>query len=118
MNRVLTLALALLALAACDQQRGPDPRQSSNPERYARDRDACRVQVDEYMRNRRNVDDSQRDVFASDSDRMGRGKLGDQMAAYSDTRSYDKLMGSCMEQRGYSQPKTEWWQRLGAPHSI
>lgn len=113
----LSLVLPLLPLAACEQQSAPDPRQASNP-KYGRDRDYCRAQVDGYMRNRRVADDSQRDMASGDTERMGQSQLPDQMANYGDTRTYDQMMGSCMEQRGWAQPRQEWWQRLGTPHKI
>ncbi len=122
MKRVVVLAfslvLPLLPLAACEQQSAPDPRQAANSDKYGRDREYCRAQVDGYMRNRRAVDDSQRDVFQSDTDRTGQSQLPDQMANYGDTRTYDQMLGSCMEQRGWAQPRQEWWQRLGTPHKI
>ncbi len=117
-KRFAALALTLLAAAACDQPRNNDPRQGANSEKFVRDREACRAQVDEYMRNRRNVDDSQRDVFAGDQDRMGRSQMPDQMADYGDTRISDRMMGSCMEAHGWPQPRQDWWQRLGTPHAI
>ena len=40
------------------------------------------------------------------------------MANYGDTRIYDRLMASCLETRGYAQPKPDWWQRLGTPHAL
>jgi hypothetical protein len=121
MTRAAAIVISFLVLAACEQQqqqRAPDPRQSSNPDRYARDRELCRAQVDDYMRSRRNAEDSRSDVFSDDQDRMGRGQVSRQMSAYGDTRTYDKMMGSCMEARGWPQPKQEWWQRLGTPHAI
>lgn len=110
------LALAVL-LAACQQQQPAaqsDPRQGANSDRYNRDRELCRAQVDDYMRTRRNIDDSRREVFRGDSDRYGQGALPEQMAAYGDTRSADRLISSCMESRGWPQPSKAWWERLGS----
>jgi hypothetical protein len=120
--RLGALALASLLLMACEERRTSQPGQPSqgsiSGEKYARDREFCRAQVDENMRTRRNVDDSRRDVLRGDDERWGRNQLPDQMAAYSDSRTFDKLMGSCMEGRGWPQPRQDWWQRFGTSHSI
>jgi hypothetical protein len=118
MRRLGALALALLALAACDDRSAPDPRQTANPDKYARDRELCRAQVNEQMRNRRVAEDSSRAVFSGDTDRYGQGQMREQMANYGDTRTFDGMMGSCMESRGWSQPRKDWWQRLGTPHTF
>ena len=109
---------ALLVLSACapqQQQAAPnDPRQGANADRYNRDRDACRSVVDDYMRRRRTIEDSRREVFQGERDRFGQGALPDTMAAYGDTRSADRLIANCMESRGWPQPaQKSWWQRFG-----
>jgi len=109
---VALLALPLLILGACAQPPADDARRDAQPERYARDRDLCRAQVDEYMRTRRNIDDSRRDVFRGDDDRFGRGDLPRQMAAYGDTRTSDRMLADCMASRGWQQPQKQWWQKL------
>jgi hypothetical protein len=35
------------------------------------------------------------------------------MDAYSDTRSADRLIASCMEARGWPQSNRQWWQKIG-----
>jgi hypothetical protein len=65
------------------------------------------------MRGRRNADTSRREVLQSDRDRMGRGALPAQMDAYTDSRSSDRMVSDCMAQRGWPQPRQEWWQRAG-----
>ncbi len=118
MKRLGFLVLAVLVLAACEEPRSPAAaRQSTNTDKYARDRDYCRAQVDEQMRTRRTIDDTRGDAFST-GDQMGRSGLPTQMSNYGDTRTVDKMMGSCMEQRGWAQPKQEWWQKLGQPHAI
>jgi hypothetical protein len=116
MNRIGALLLVLL-LAACDQQAQQQAGAKgtpANPEKYARDRELCRSTVDDYMKERRNIDDSRREVFRGDYDRYGRGDLPETMAAYGDTRSSDRLIERCMEQRGYPAPQKPWWQKIGS----
>ncbi|UYN97186.1 MAG: hypothetical protein KIT25_09745 [Enhydrobacter sp.] len=108
-----TMAL-VLALGACAQQPADTSRRDANPERYERDRSLCRAQVDDEMRTRRMVDDSRRDVFSGDRDRYGQGDLSRTMAAYGDTRSFDRMMSTCMEARGWPQSRPNWWQRIGS----
>ena len=108
------LLLALL-LAACEPAAPQtESRATANPERYARDRDLCRGQVDQSMKTRRNVDDSRRDVFRGDYERYGQTTLPDQMAGYGDSRSADRLIANCMEARGWAQPPKGWWQKIGS----
>ena len=71
------------------------------PTKYARDRELCRSTVDDYMKERRNIDNSRREVFRGDYDRYGRGDLPETMANYGDNRSSDRLIERCMEQRGW-----------------
>ena len=113
-------ALALL-LAACGEP-GPaqtepsraDIKGNANAEKYARDRDLCQGQVDDYMKSRRTIDDSRREVFRGDYDRYGQGALPEQMAAYGDNRSSERLIASCMEQRGWPATPKAWWQKIGS----
>jgi hypothetical protein len=115
--RVLIVGLiAGLMLAGCAQQQTApnESRQSGNSERYNRDRDACLATVNEYMRTRRNIDDSSREVFAGNYERYGQTTLPSQMANYGDSRSSDKLMANCMESRGWPQPSKAWWQKIGS----
>jgi hypothetical protein len=110
------LLLALLLLAACDSSPAATPspgeaKANANPERYARDRDLCRAQVDDYMKTRRNIDDSRREVFRGNYDRYGQTTLPTDMENYGDSRRSDRLIGSCMEQRGWAQQQKSWWQR-------
>jgi hypothetical protein len=106
--------LLVLLLAACEPATQTESRATANPERYGRDRDLCRAQVDEHMKTRRNIDDSRRDVFRGDYDRYGQTTLPDQMANYGDSRSADRLIASCMEARGWAQPSKPWWQKIGS----
>jgi hypothetical protein len=112
MSRTAASLLALLALAACEQPASNEPKQGANAEKYARDRQSCQTQVDDYMRQRRNIDDSRRDVFNDNQDRFGRSGLPDTMAAYGDNKSSDRMMERCMAARGWTQPQKSWWEKI------
>jgi len=114
------VAAASLLLAACadaPKQSASAPAAPATPagsgERYDRDRAQCRVQVDEYMKTRRNIDDSRREVYAGNYDRYGQGDLPRDMANYGDTRTSDRMISSCMESRGWAQPSRGWFPNLG-----
>ena len=115
MKPVLAVALsALVLLAGCQEQRATPAPSQAGGDKYARDRERCRGQVIEYMRTRRDIDDSRREVHRGESDRAGMNALPTQMAAYGDNKNFDKLMSSCMEARGWAPAPTSWWQRLGS----
>ena len=122
MIRHVALLLALLVAACESAPSSPSPSSASsteskanaNPERYARDRDLCRAQVDDYMKTRRNVDDSRREVFRGNYDRYGQTTLPDDLANYGDSRRSDRLIASCMESRRRAQPQRPWWQKIGS----
>ena len=111
---VVAIVLGGLAPAGCDQPTsgGADPTKGANAERYARDQQACQAQVDDYMRTRRTVDDSRRDVFSDNTDRFGRSALPDTMENYGDNKSSDRLVKRCMSSRGWAQPQKSWWERI------
>jgi hypothetical protein len=110
---VLGLSSALLLAACAQQQAQTDPRTGASAERYNRDRDICRGVADDYMRRRRNIDDSRREVTAGNYERYGQTTLPHQMANYSDSRSAEKVIASCMESRGWPQPSKPWWEKIG-----
>jgi len=115
-RRAAAFALLILTLAGCDKP-APDAR-ASNPAKYDRDALACRDQVDEAMKTRREVDRTRRDVFRDDRDRYGQGALPDQMDAYADSRSSDRVMADCMEAHGWPQGNRQWWQKIGDDHKF
>lgn len=104
---------AVVLLGACSEPASEAPRREVNSEKYARDRAECRAQVDEYMKTRRVVDDSRREVFSGQQERYGNNALPDQMDAYGDSRRANRFVDSCMENRGWPQQKS-WWQRIGS----
>ena len=113
--RIVVAALAVLLLGACAQEASPEAaKREANPEKFAKDRDSCRVQVDEYMQTRRTVDDSRRDVYIGERERYGQTTLPSQMDGYGDSRNADRYMARCMEARGWPQPQKKWWQRIGS----
>lgn len=108
---MITTAMAAL-LAGCSQP--ADQARAQNPQKYDRDRSDCAAQVKDYMKTRRNVDNSRRDVFQGQYDRYGDGALPAQMDAYSDTKADDRAMARCMEAKGWPQPDNRpWWERIG-----
>ena len=111
---VVALMLAGPALAGCDQPTsgGADPTKGANAERYARDQQSCQAQVGDYMKTRRTIDDSRRDVFSDNTDRFGRRGLPDTMENYGDNKSSDRLVERCMSSRGWAQPQKSWWERI------
>jgi len=115
MHKAAALLLVLL-LAACDQQapQQTSTKASADAEKYARDRELCRSTVADYMKDRRNIDDSRREVFRGDYDRYGRGDLPETMANYGENRSSDRLIERCMEQRGWPAAPKPWWQKIGS----
>ncbi|MFI5002107.1 MAG: hypothetical protein ACHQK9_19670 [Reyranellales bacterium] len=113
MKTFVAVLSAAALLGACTQP-PDDGRQGANSAKYNRDRELCRAQVDEYMKTRRTVDDSRRDVFSDSPNRAGQTELPSQMDAYGDSRSSDRLMESCMGGRGWPQPQKSWWQKIGS----
>ena len=116
MRRAGVILLVLL-LAACDQQAQQQADINKNPgnaDKYARDKELCRSTVDDYMKERRNIDDSRREVFSGNYDRYGQGDLPETMANYGEVRSSDRLIERCMEQRGWPAAPKPWWQKIGS----
>ena len=104
----------LVLLAACAEPAPDTAKREANPEKYNRDRELCRSQVNEYMRTRRNIDESRRDVFSAPINNYGQTGLNNQMDAYGDTRRFDRTMEGCMESRCWAQSQKAWWQKLGS----
>jgi hypothetical protein len=113
MKKLIAFIAAVAVLGACTSQPADEAKRQTNPEKYGRDRELCRAQVDEYMRTRRNVDDSRRDVFSGSPNSAGQRELPNQLDAYSDTKSSDRMMESCMGARGWPQAQKQWWQKIG-----
>jgi hypothetical protein len=116
MTRTVAALVAAFVLCGCNQP--VSDLRATNPEKYDRDASYCRGQVDEAMRTRRSVDDSRRDVFRGDRDRFGQGALPEQMDAYSDGKSSDRIMSDCMASRGWQAGRQDWWTKIGQPHTF
>lgn len=115
MRPVFAAIAGLILLAACAEPAPVDTaKRDANPDKYNRDREMCRAQVNEYMRTRRNVDESRRDIFTAPINSYGQQGLNTTMDNYSDTRRYDRTVESCMEARGWPQPQKAWWQKIGS----
>lgn len=105
-RNVVAALFAALFLSAC----GADyTRPNSNDEQYNRDVAACRSFTGEMMSKERGINmDREATVGATDA-RIGRTRLPSQMAQRSDTLRSDKLMDMCMEQRGWTPKRNDWW---------
>ena len=114
MKMVIAVIAGLVLLAACAEPAVDTAKRDANPDKYNRDRESCRAQVNEQMRTRRVIDDSRRDVFSAPINNYGQTGLNTEMEAYGDTRRYDRTMESCMEVRGWAQPQKSWWQKIGS----
>lgn len=82
---------------------------SSNPEQYQRDRDRCQAQVDNYMKTRRSPE-----VFGGDYGAYGSTTLANDMSNYTDDKRSGRLVSTCMEQRGWTQPERSWFPKFGS----
>ena len=116
MRRSVLAVLALLLVAACEKEPAPDMR-AVNPAKYDRDSAACRDQVNAETRNRRMADAGRRGTFSGDRDRFGQGALPEQMDAYSDSKSTERIMSDCMAAYGWSS-RDPWWKKVGQPHTF
>jgi hypothetical protein len=98
--------LAILVLTGC----GPDyVKDNATDEQYKRDSAACSSFVGEMMSKERGINmDREATIGATDS-RQGRTRLPQQMAQRSDTLRSDKLMDMCMQQRGWTAKRNDWW---------
>ncbi len=113
-HAVIAAIAGLVLVGACAQPAVDTTRRDANPGKYNSDRELCRAQVNEYMRTRRNIDESRRDIFTAPINNYGQQGLNNTMDAYSDTRRQDRTIESCMEARGWAQPQKAWWQKIGS----
>ena len=98
--------LAAIVLSGC----GPDyVKENATDEQYKRDSAACHSFVGEMMSKERGINmDREATVGATDS-RYGRVRLPQQMAQRSDNLRSDKLMDTCMQGRGWTSKRNDWW---------
>ena len=107
MNRSIVAALlSACVLAACGEQYAKD---NVNEEAYKRDLTACRSFTGEMMSKERGINMDREATIGTTDTRYGRVRLPQQMSQRSDTLRSDKLMDMCMQQRGYTAKRNDWW---------
>jgi hypothetical protein len=98
--------LAAFVLAGC----GPDyVKENANDEQYKRDIGACRVFVDDMMAKERGINMDREATIGTTETRYVRVRLPQQMSQRSDTLRSDKLMDLCMQQKGWTSKRNDWW---------
>ena len=63
------------------------------------------------------ADAGRRGTFSGERDRFGQGALPEQMDAYSDGKSSDRIMSECMAAQGWSK-SARWYDKVGQPHTF
>ncbi|MBX3501808.1 MAG: hypothetical protein KF889_20390 [Alphaproteobacteria bacterium] len=103
---IATALLAALVLSAC----GPDyVRENATSEQYNRDLAACRGFTDDMMAKERGINMDREATIGTSETRYGSTRLPRQMAQRSDNLRSDKLMDMCMQQRGWTPKRNDWW---------
>ncbi len=102
-TRYLALALGLV-LAACS---GPDySREGGTDDQRRRDEALCRDQIKDLVAKERGIVADREATLGATDQRLGRTQLPGQMAATDDRNRSNRLMNSCMSQRGYATKKS------------
>lgn len=102
----LAALAAALVLAAC----GADyVRENATDEQYKRDIAACNSFVGDMMAKERGINMDREATIGTTDTRYGRVRLPQQMAQRSDNLRSDKLMDACMQQRGWTPKRNDWW---------
>jgi hypothetical protein len=106
-TRFVTAALlAAFVLAGC----GPDyVKENATSEQYQRDSSACRVFVDDLMAKERGINMDREATIGASESRFGIERLPRQMSQRRDTMRSDKLMDGCMQQKGWTAKRNDWW---------
>ncbi len=113
MKAVAVLALPLIAallLAGCGQK--GLPKDDAQAAQYAKDEQACRAQVGQTAKSERNIEDQRRATFDGERERFGQQGLYTTMANQGYTNNFDRLLASCMENRGWSPKKSSIFPKL------
>jgi hypothetical protein len=112
MRTVLFLFAATLLLGGCGQK--AMPKDDTQAAQYAKDEQACRAQVRQTAQSERNIEDQRRATFEGERERFGQQGLYTTMANQGYTNNFDRLLASCMENRGWAPksksiiPKISW----------
>ena len=104
-----SIAAALLAafvLAGCGADYVKD---NATSEQYQRDSAACRGFVDDMMAKERGINMDREATVGSSESRFGIERLPRQMSQRRDTMRSDKLMDACMQQKGWTAKRNDWW---------
>jgi hypothetical protein len=108
MKTILALSLPMVAgallLGGCDRK--SYPKDDAQAAQYARDEQACRAQVRQTAQSERNIEDQRRATFDGERERFGQQGLYTTMANQGYTNNFDRLLSSCMENRGWA-PKSK-----------
>ena len=100
MKTIIILVAAALLLGGCETK--GYPKDDAQAAQYANDERACRAQVRDVAQKERNIEDQRRATFEGERQRFGQEDLYKTMANQGYTNNYDRLLGQCMEARGWT----------------
>jgi len=104
------LVAGALLLAGCGQK--GLPKDDAQAAQYARDEQACRAQVRQTAQSERTIEDQRRSTFDGERERFGQQGLYTTMANQGYTNNVDRLLASCMENRGWTPKKASIFPKL------
>ena len=104
------LIAASLLLSGCDKK--TYPKDDAQAAQYAKDEQACRTQVRQLAQSERNIEDQRRATFDGERERFGQQGLYTTMANQGYTNNFDRLLASCMENRGWAPKKSTIFPKL------
>ena len=104
MNRLLLLSATLVASAAlltgCTKP--TYPKDDAQAAAYAKAEADCRAQVRSQAQTQRTIEDQRRATFEGERTRFGQEDLYKSMDNQGYTNNVDRLVASCMENRGWT----------------
>ena len=104
------LVAGALLLGGCGQK--GLPKDDAQAAQYARDEQACRAQVRQTAQSERTIEDQRRATFDGERERFGQQGLYTTMANQGYTHNFDRLLASCMENRGWTPKKASIFPKL------